>query len=923
MKGYLYVEEDLLGKPNKTYIKRYFVSYRFCGLKWFTKEATEIKNAAYLQCISNDTCGWVYGGSILVESVDTEKEMPYKDHAIYPFVVHLRCGEHETSVRLASKSEELRSKWVDEINLSMKIMTFVSACVQNDVLPHPAIFDAVRDNVNDDMTLTEGPLTARHLSAVLNYYSVCSPHGLMLHSFVLENAHVTDALVPYIAAVLQMAPYVGVVSLAQNLLTSAGVGALCDALGSCKYITDINLSGNFLFDACADLLARSLGELTDLRVLNLSHNYFTKAAVRAFTLRLATHRSKLTSVNFSHNALGDGIAVFVSLLCANQPSVLREFDISFCGVGDLGVTELAAALVKCKTLQQGKLHGAYLGASAMQALIKAQADHHVAYQSRRRRPGEAHTGLSLSFGGIAQGCTEALCLSLKSLKTSLMYVADVAHVRGAVFRRRLLYKQPLEHETTADDLVNPLHMLQHELQRLAQEAYPVAHLTVRLPAHLRSGYEVLEELALYLQCDPGQLVLLSCTATVTNTVVTSKTTDQSNPANQGSPPMPSKNGQASAKEASVCVLYSLVFTVLDTPPNRATVRRNNSYMHSFPQVMGTTTQRIVEASVRRTSALGSAATSVVGTGPQGQQGLGPQSGAGPLTSTTGTLFGGAGKAAVSGGGGGRDLPEQALYRAACLRSASEVLVALHDVAAQSHPFLRALGVRRVALKYPNPRFLEAAHEPEYVTFHCVIRGAGTKGGGLSDHYLPVLYPRMLTQAESNANYDASFEDTDDDEVFDTAVRARPTPAPSTATAASASTTGAPGSAVGAMAPVPEEEEDDLDPEYRFVIASEEQMLTSLQLRQRRQVNEKLITAVRQLYAERELSSLQAKFWEGAFGHLKHKHVTQAGLKQALHRETGTFNAVYLRQQLYEAMFHRDLPLMNRLIGKAVLSSALR
>jgi hypothetical protein len=883
MKGYLYVEEDLLGKPNKTYIKRFFASYRYCGLKWFTKEATDVKNSAYLQCISNDTCGWVYGGSISAESVDIEREIPYKDHAIYPFVVNLKCGDYATNVRFASKSEELRTKWVEEINISIKIMTFLSACIQNDVLPHPAIFDAVRDNADDTMALTVGPVTARHLSSVLNYYSICNPHGLMLHSFILENAHVTDALMPYVAAIVKSAPYIGVVSLAQNLLTSACVSELCGALGSCKYITDVNLSNNFLFDPCAELLARCLGDLTELRVLNLSHNYFTHASVRAFTLRLATHRSKLVSVNFAHNALGDGIAAFVSLLCANQPSMLQRFDISHCGVGDAGATELSTAVVKCKALKHGRLQGAYLGVNAMQALIKAQADHHLVYQ-RQRKPGQV--GLSLEFGGVAQGCTEALCLSLKSLKTSLMYVADVAHVRGAVFRRRLLYKQPLAHETiTADDLVNPLHRLQHQLQHQASEAYPVAHLTIKLPAHLRSGYEVLEELALFLQCDPGQMVLLSWTGTEVNTVVPSKPEKTTASQAHGK-----SDKDARVQDVTRQMLFSVVFTVLDTPPNRATVRRNNSYMHSFPQVMGTSTRRLVEASVRSAS-VASAETARTTT----------QAAEGRTNSTAHMLlnFGTVSSA--------REVPEQALYRAAFLRGAQDIFVSLRGLAAGSDSFLRAMGVRRVALKYPNPAFLEAAHEPEYVTFHCVIRGAGTKGAGLSDHYLPVLYPRMLTQAESNANYDASFEDTDDDEVFDTAVRTKPTPASNTG-ATAATPTGT------TMETVPEEDET-VDAEYQFVMANEELLLTSLQLRQRRQVNEKLITAVRQLYAERELTSLQAKFWEGALGHLKHKPVTQAGLKQALHRETGTFVAVYLRQQLYEAMFHRDLPLMNKLIGK--------
>jgi len=36
---------------------------------------------------------------------------------------------------------------------------------------------------------------------------------------------------------------------------------------------------------------------------------------------------------------------------------------------------------------------------------------------------------------------------------------------------------------------------------------------------------------------------------------------------------------------------------------------------------------------------------------------------------------------------------------------------------------------------------------------------------------------------------------------------------------------------------------------------------------------------------------------------------------ALHPESHTFVAVHQRQQLYEAMFQRDLPRMNDLIGE--------
>ena len=133
-----------------------------------------------------------------------------------------------------------------------------------------------------------------------------------------------------------------------------------------------------------------------------------------------------------------------------------------------------------------------------------------------------------------------------------------------------------------------LFRLQHQLEQQAEESYPAIQLAVRLPSYLRSVYELLEELALHLECDPGQLVLLGCTRTETTTQSAAK--KGAIPAAGASAkgvsfePAPSK-GQSN---------YTIVFTVLSCPPNRVTSRRDYSYMHSFPLIMGTTTHRIVE-----------------------------------------------------------------------------------------------------------------------------------------------------------------------------------------------------------------------------------------------------------------------------------------------------------------------------------------
>jgi len=63
----------------------------------------------------------------------------------------------------------------------------------------------------------------------------------------------------------------------------------------------------------------------------------------------------------------------------------------------------------------------------------------------------------------------------------------------------------------------------------------------------------------------------------------------------------------------------------------------------------------------------------------------------------------------------------------------------------------------------------------------------------------------------------------------------------------------------------------------------------------------------------ELSSLQAKFWEGALGNLKFKSLTRSCLSTALHPVSGVYKAIHHRLLLYDRMCRRDMVALEETI----------
>jgi len=68
-----------------------------------------------------------------------------------------------------------------------------------------------------------------------------------------------------------------------------------------------------------------------------------------------------------------------------------------------------------------------------------------------------------------------------------------------------------------------------------------------------------------------------------------------------------------------------------------------------------------------------------------------------------------------------------------------------------------------------------------------------------------------------------------------------------------------------------------------------------------------------LFVVGELSSLQAKFWEGALGNLKYKSLTRSCLTKALHPMSGVYRAIHYRLLLYDGMCRRDMAALEETI----------
>ena len=131
MEGRLFVLQDPGDSLESAFIERYFISYPFCGLKWFPSHPDLEPGSKALMnpSMSSVEGNWVYGGSLRIMAVFEDeivvikvKDMNRNGRRIkiqlFPFVLRVSTEAFgDITVCLASESEKDRKEWVIFISL--------------------------------------------------------------------------------------------------------------------------------------------------------------------------------------------------------------------------------------------------------------------------------------------------------------------------------------------------------------------------------------------------------------------------------------------------------------------------------------------------------------------------------------------------------------------------------------------------------------------------------------------------------------------------------------------------------------------------------------------------------------------------------------------------------------------------------------
>ena len=353
-------------------------------------------------------------------------------------------------------------------------------------------------------TATQSALNNKVLQSSLQFYNTLTQSGMIFvfHTLTLSNCLLTDSNIPHIIQVISsLTPYLQQLNLSENYLTSKGVKLLCEELIKCKYLQSLNLSHNYLSDGnsssnttatttntiggshgtymeqiinCLHTLCNSpappstggnngLGNSSStfnrslatsnginqllnttqssvlscnsLQHIDLSHNRLTTRTSQLLVNKFQ-HRSRncsLQSLNLSFNALGDSVMSMIEVLLrdGNSPSPVTSIDLSYCGLTEASLSILSMTITKCPGLKWLNLagnaiivsptaslntsigpiglssttgtNGGNSGSGINQALVsflQAIRKHHTKYRPTEKDIAVGITGLEVQLGGL-------------------------------------------------------------------------------------------------------------------------------------------------------------------------------------------------------------------------------------------------------------------------------------------------------------------------------------------------------------------------------------------------------------------------------------------------------------------------------------------------------------------------------------------
>jgi hypothetical protein len=213
-------------------------------------------------------------------------------------------------------------------------------------------------------------------------------------------------------------------------------------------------------------------------------------------------------------------ASLAAVLIANENSKIENVDVSFCGVGDKGVLELAQAIPMCTTLKSVNVRGNFMSSNALTTLVIALSEHQrkhgvglprsvtskgdVTRKKLRYQQlaGYEYSDMSAHLGGlVVESVPKAL--SQNTYRSAIAYVSTKSSVEFAVLRRRISTAlspstKSLSSSTTTNESTTSKYL------------HHIVCMRIQILQQYEGVYEVVEVLAKILRADVAQIKIVSC-----------------------------------------------------------------------------------------------------------------------------------------------------------------------------------------------------------------------------------------------------------------------------------------------------------------------------------------------------------------------------------------------------------------------------
>eukprot|EP01038_Epipyxis_sp_PR26KG_P004522 gene4522-6387_t len=950
MRGFLWIEEEHYSISNGTF-KKIFCFSSYCALQ-YRHCPSESDGEGDLDEDSGlvlKNCGYVYGGDIYPSQVkimstieyyeskpnnqkDTSKLVTIESNMIllYPFEVTVSSPASvplcNLKLTLACENEIDRSLWVQNIEEAIFISSFKDLSKKYDMLPYTILTSAVRESdESSSLTINNCRLPKISYQVILQYYMKTYPDGLMLQAIHLENVNLDDNAISSVCAIIDKCNYLNSLSLAGNLLTSNCIPILSESLRNTSYLSSLNISNNFFSSDNHTILLDALSNLTCLQYLNISRNRFSSEMLSYCMLRLVPNLcNTIRIIDVSCNPFGNQLVAFISLLLYHQPSTLHTLDMSYSNIDDIGLQELTLAIPYCTTLQNLILKGCFSTAGIFKELfvsISKQKQELISKSKSKYLP--VHQDMNIVIGGVlhndqAEDDEEVFenensdfnpnaynivsipnkrrlstthgyhsnmqCMTFKSLQTALPYLPETSLLQNGIIRRTLKVPYALA-------------------SSIADEFNPVIYSRVTLPQFVSCAEEVLLLLAAELRADPQQFRLLSVSVDQISSEEDVTVNQEQTIKSQG-------------------VRCFVIWTICNISSRRQLERLQLFSAKALIAQKNT----ILKSNVNQSSKFHSEEI-------KGYHSLNVR-----YTSV--------------------------FHRLVETPSIASLTNALKAMAFNSHPFLRTLGFSSIYMQYyPNNRENYDFADPTKIqdiyrklklqTCNYRVFETNSLGRGLLDEYIGIERGREGANVDVMSDMISSKLNISDNKPFEVSFESRFERVNASVGAFEGDDT--PFRLLrrvkndhtiaindksdllnGRMIPQEEVDEmatlepsiiilsDELDAKEDdktvalSVVEANEVLMKKEAIRRHKQItNERLILAVRKLYASKEITNKTAKFWEGVFGNLKYKSFAKAELRTAIDysdaNSIGVFKGIRRRQLLCDAMFRRDQQVISDML----------